>query len=107
MPVIHIEYDDAAIHDDQVELLSHAVRDIVAEETQIDDVFVYANTARIKVKVAPIEIFVAMSDHKISDIDDLVSRLRRRIHDWKVKVNFPYMINLTFTPMPWKIELGI
>ncbi len=55
MPVIHLEYDDKKLSDKEVEMVSKAVRDIVSEVTKIDDVFVYANTAKIKVQIAPIE----------------------------------------------------
>ena len=107
MPVIHLEYDDKKISDHDVEALSKAVRDIVSEVTGIADVFVYANTAKIKVQVAPIEIFVEMSAHKIKDLDALVAEIKTRIQEWKAKNNFTTLINLSFIPMNWKIEIGI
>lgn len=47
MPLILLEYDDNKVPDRNVEAVSKAVRDIVSEVTGIEDVFVYANTARI------------------------------------------------------------
>lgn len=107
MPVINIEYDDKSISDPDVLRLSEGVRDIVSKLTGIDDVFVYANTARIKVRVAPIEVFVQMSAHKIKDLDSLVAEIKEEISKWKKENDFNYLINLSFIPMNWKIELGI
>lgn len=64
MPVIHLEYDEGKLSEKDAEAVSIAVRDIVSRATKIDDVFVYANTAKIKVQVAPIEFFVQMSASK-------------------------------------------
>jgi hypothetical protein len=107
MPLIRLEYDDSKISDNDVETLSKAVRDIVSEATGIPDVFVYANTAKIKVQIAPVEIFVEMSAHKIKDLDSLVAEVKIRIQKWKAENNFTTPINLSFIPMNWKIEIGI
>lgn len=107
MPVVHIEYDDKQINDDDVLKLSNAVQRIVSEVTNIEDVFVYANTARIKVQVAAIEIFVYMSAHLAADPDALIKKIRTQIAEWKDQSSFPYKINLTLAPMQWKIEIGI
>lgn len=107
MPVIHIEYDDAVVSDDDARALAVATQKIVADTTQIEDVFVYANTARIKIQVAPIEIFVFMSAHKIPNADALIQEMRTQLSAWKAETAFPTLVNLTLAPMPWKIELGI
>ena len=107
MPVIHLEYDENKLSDKEAEAVSVAVRDIVSRVTKIEDVFVYANTARIKVQVAPIEFFVQMSASKITDLDALVLEIKTEIQDWKMKNNFTMPINLSFIPMNWKIEIGI
>ena len=65
MPVIRIDYDDEKLSKAEVLTLSKSVQKIVSEVTKIDDVFVYANSSQIKVKIAPIEIFIQMSAHKI------------------------------------------
>jgi hypothetical protein len=70
-------------------------------------VFVYANKAQIKVKIAPIEIFVEMSAHKITDLDELFSEIKSNLSEWKKTNNFSHPINLTLIPMNWKIEIGI
>lgn len=107
MPVITIEYDDSKLEDSQVVELSEATQKIVSEVTDIKDVFVYANTARIKVQIAPIEIFVQMSDFKIKDLDELTGKIKTRLITWKEETQFKHPINLTVIPMHWKVEVGI
>ncbi len=87
--------------------LSQAVRDIVSEVTNIEDVFVYANSSEIKIKVAPIEIFVEFSASKIENLDALMENVKSRIQKWKTEHDFDTLINLSIIPMPWKIEIGI
>lgn len=107
MPLIRLEFDDAKVPDKDVEALSTAVRDIVSAVTGIADVFVYANSAKIKVQVAPIEIFVEMSAPKIKDVDALTNEIKQKIIEWKAINSFSHPINLTLIPMNWKVEIGI
>ena len=107
MPLIRLEFDDAKVPDKDVEAVSKAVRDIVSEITGIADVFVYANSAKIKVQIAPIEIFVEMSAPKINDADALVGDIKKKLSEWKTKNSFAHPINLTLIPMNWKVEIGI
>lgn len=107
MPVIRIDFDKDQIDEKEVLGLSNAIQKIVSDVTEIEDVFVYANNSQIKVKVAPIEIFIQMSEHKIKDTDALVADIKRRIVEWKSESSFSYLINMSFIPMPWKIEVGI
>lgn len=107
MPMINLEYDNKSVPDADAEALSKAVRDIVSETTGIADVFVYANTAKIKVQIAPIEIFVHMTDKKIENREELISTIKNKLSDWKTSENFSHPINLTLIPMDWNIEIGI
>jgi hypothetical protein len=107
MPLIRLEFDDAKLPAAAALSLSEAVRDIVAHETGIEDVFVYANTAQIKVQVAPVEIFVEMSAAKIRNLDDLFARIEKGLSEWKKNTAFVYPINLTIIPMQWKFKTGI
>jgi hypothetical protein len=107
MPVIRIDFDDTKVTKADVTALSTAIQKIVADTTKIEDVFVYANSSQIKVKIAPIEIFVQMSAHKIEDEDALVKEIKSKLSGWKKKASFEHPINLTFIPMVWKIEIGI
>ena len=107
MPIIRIDYDNSKLKEKEVLDLSNAVQKIVSEVTGIEDVFVYANSSQIKVKIAPIEIFVEMSAPKIKDLDKLTEDIKTRVTEWKKEANFGYPINLTIIPMSWKIEIGI
>ena len=107
MPMINIEFDDKVVSDKDILLLSNAIQKIVSETTHIEDVFVYANCARIKVKIAPIEIFIRMSAHKINDRNKLVGEIKQKLSDWKIQSKFKHKINMSFIPMDWNIEIGI
>ena len=76
MPVIRIDYDDEKLDRDEILTLSEAIQKIVSETTKIEDVFVYANSSQIKVKIAPVEIFVQISAHKIEDRDKLIQKIK-------------------------------
>lgn len=107
MPLINIEYDNTKLEDKDIIVLSEVIQKIVAEATKIEDVFVYANSAHIKIKIAPIEIFIQMSAHKILDKENLFTTIKNSISEWKLENNFQYPINLTLIPMDWKFETGI
>lgn len=107
MPMITIEYDDAKVEKKDILALSKATQKIVSDATKIKDVFVYANSPQIKVKAAPIEIFIRMSAHKIIDASALVKEITLRLSNWKKKNSFQHSINLTLIPMQWNIEIGI
>src|SRR3989338_3890412 len=107
MPIIRIDYDNEKIGDRDVLELSNAVQKIVSEVTKIEDVFVYADSSHIKVKIAPVEIFIQMSEQKITDIDKFVEEIKRKLSSWKNENNFQHLINMSFIPMKWKIEIGI
>jgi len=107
VPLINIEYDDNKVDESKARVLSEAVQKIVSEATGIKDVFVYANTAKVRVEIAPIEIFVRMSDTKIEDLEALTTKIKDKISEWKKETDFKASINLTVIPMHWKIEIGI
>ncbi len=107
MPVIRVDFDNQKVTDKDVTALCEAVQKIVCEATGIEDVFVYANSAHIHVKIAPIEVFVEMSAHKIQDVDTLLRTITKGISQWKAANHFPHLVNLTLYPKQWKIELGI
>ncbi len=107
MPIVRIDFNQEVVDTTQASLLSEAIQKIVAEETGIEDVIVYANDAQVKVKAWPIEIFVQMSEQKIVDEDRLFASLKSRIVNWKKESGFVHPINLTFIPMKWRIEVGL
>lgn len=107
MPMINIEFDDKKVSDEEILDLSNAVQKIVHEATEIDQVFVYANTSRIKVKIAPIEIWIRMSANKIRNEDELFADIKEKLVSWKKANKFKHPVNLTLIPMKWKFETGI
>ena|SRR3989344_3126445 len=107
MPMINIEYDNEKINEPEILSLSEAMQKIVSKVTNIEDVFVYANFSRIKVKVAPIEIFIQMSAHKIENRDKLIKEIKTELQNWKKKKSFDHKINLTLIPMDWNIEIEV
>src|SRR3989344_3244964 len=107
MPLINIEYDDGKLNDKDVLNLSEVMQKIVSKRTKIKDVFVYANTSQIKVKIAPVEIFIQMSENKIQDLERLFNEIKLDLSKWKKKNFVKYTINLTIIPMKWKFETNI
>jgi MEKHLA domain len=107
MPIIRIDFDNEKVSEQEMRTLSVAAQKIVSEITQIEDVFVYANSSRIKLKITPIEVFVEMSAHKIADPDKLIADIKAALAKWKQDSGFSQLINLTLIPMNWKIEIGI
>jgi hypothetical protein len=107
MPMIKIEFDYGKVSDDEIRQLAVTIQKVVSHSTGIEDVFVYANSARIKVQVAPIEIFVEMSASKIENLNDLTAKIKEQLSDWKTESGFKLPINLTVIPMHWKVEVDI
>jgi len=107
MPIVRIDYDDNKISEGNVVTLSEAIQKIVSGVTGIEDVFVYAGSPQIKIKAAPLEIFIEMSAHKIDNLDELMDKVKSRLSEWKKEKNFKYPINLTIIPMQWKVETDI
>jgi len=107
MPVIHIDYDNEQLSEAEIKALVKATHEIVSGVTGIADVPVYAQYPQHKYKIAPIEIFVRFSDHKIKDLDALTSEFKQKLVEWKNQEKFAHKINLTVIPMHWKIEIDI
>lgn len=107
MPMINIEFDQDKVSNEDVQILSKAVQKIVSETTDIEDVFVYANSSKITYKIAPIEIWVRMSAWKIKNLDELTEAVKTKLSLWKKETSFNHPINLTLIPMNWKVEIDI
>ncbi|MEQ1500327.1 MAG: hypothetical protein ABL917_03085 [Parcubacteria group bacterium] len=107
MPTIRIDYDDNKLKDEDVLFLSNTVQKIVSDITGIEDTFVYANSPKIKVKVAPIEIYIQISSSKVPDREVLFDNIKNQLSDWKKTNEFKYPINLTLMPMDWKFGIDI
>lgn len=105
--MITIEYDDQVISQNEVKILAEDTRHIVIEETDIKDVFVYANSAQIKIAVAPIEIFIQAKPNKLPDPDATTERIATRLGEWKQANHFSHKLNVTVIPADWHLKLGI
>lgn len=107
MPIVNIKYDDVKVTDEEIVSLSHALKKIIADATNIPEVFVYADSPKIKIEVDPIEVFIEMSIGAISDRESLFKKIRDQLSDWKKANNFGYPVTVTLIPMDWKFEVGI
>ncbi|MBP6911811.1 MAG: hypothetical protein KBB88_01250 [Candidatus Pacebacteria bacterium] len=93
MPIIRIDYDDNSVQEKKMQLFAEAIKDIVSVATGIPEVSVYANASHIKVNIAPIEIFVHMSAHIISDLEILFTDVQTRLIAWKKENNYYHCTN--------------
>lgn len=107
MPIVRIDYDNAQLTHDEAVTLSTTMQKIVSETTKIQDVFVYTNSSQIKIQIAPVEVFIEMSAHKIQDREKLVAEIKEKLSAWKKTSMFRHSINLTLIPMDRNIEIGI
>lgn len=107
MPMINIKYDSDKVSDEEIVTLSKAVQKIVQDTTKIPEVFVYADSPKIRIDVAPIEIFVEMSASKVIDREQLFQDIKTQLSDWKKVNNFTNPITITLTPMDWRFEVNI
>lgn len=107
MPMINIKYDSNEVKDEEIILLSKAIQKIVQDITNIPEVFVYADSPKIKIDVAPIEIFVEMSASKVTDRDQLFQDIKTNLSLWKKENNFNNPITITLTPVDWVFEVDI
>lgn len=107
MPIVNIKYNNKEVPDSDIQILAIAIKDIVTETTGIPEVLVYADSPKIQVGTAPIEIFIEISASKVENIDNLMDVTISRIKEWKNESGFNYPVTLTITPMNWKFEVGI
>ena len=105
--MINIKYDCDKVNDDEIITLSKAVQKIVSDATKIKEVFVYADSPKIRIDVAPIEVFVEMSASKVGDREQLFQEIKNQLSDWKKANNFNNPITITLTPMDWRFEVDI
>ena len=107
MPTIVIKFDDRVVSDKEVTELGQATIKIAQKITGIQDSFVYADSAHIKINVAPIGLYIYLSETHIPDLNKLYSEFKAAIIEWKRKSVFTQPINFTLVPMRWKFEVGL
>jgi hypothetical protein len=107
MPMINIKYDDAKVSSEQIIALSKALQKIVIDATGIPETFVYADSPKIKIDVAPIEAFIEMSASKVPNKDGLFDQIKGGFVAWKKETNFTHPVTLTLIPVDWKFDVGL
>lgn len=105
--MITICYDADTVSVEDSTILSKGVRDLVAAVIGDSDVFVYADSAVVRVDVAPIEIFVQLNAANEPDSELVNKQLAARLAEWKSRSNFPHVINLNIMPVAWHSTIGI
>jgi hypothetical protein len=95
------------VADNEATTLAHAMRARVVEVTEEQDVFVYADKALVAVSADPIEVFMQVNAHKVSDIAGLMDKITNKLANWKRQNDFALSINLNITPVEWHAEFGI
>lgn len=105
--MINVKFDDSKVSDEKITQLSKGLIKVVQDATNIPEVFVYADSPRIKIDVAPVEVFIEMSASKVSDKEELFNKIKDGLSRWKQESGFEYPITITLTPVDWKFEVGI
>jgi hypothetical protein len=95
------------VSDEEAATLGHVVQAILVKAMEEKDVFVYADKALIAVGADPIEVFVQVNAHKVSDPAALMNDILESLIDWKKQSSFPHSINLNVIPVEWHAKFGI
>jgi hypothetical protein len=100
MPILtRIEYDDSQVSAEQALELSTAAQQIVADAVGIPEVFVYTNTAQIKVNIAPVLMTIEMGAHRTAFAEQYGAEIKEKLGKWKQQNGLTYPIYLTVTPV--------
>jgi hypothetical protein len=105
MPVIRVEYDSKLVSEVKAQALCKAAQTAVIEATGIPETFVYCNSSQITIGIAPVEIWVEISAHKVPEPAKTAKDIRAKLAAWKQAEGFEQPINLTLIPMDWILEL--
>jgi hypothetical protein len=93
--MINIEFDEDKVTKDEIRALSVALQKIVSSATGVQDTFVYANCAQVRVKVAPIEAVIRLSERRVDDADKIMDEIESLLREWKKEHSFLHPVNLT------------
>lgn len=107
MPVVRVDFDQEKVSVDEVKQLVKGLHEVVSGTTNIEDVPVYANASQFSYAIAPIEVFIELSEHKVKDAGELTQILKQNLAVWMQNNEFQHPINMTFIPMKWNIEIEI
>jgi hypothetical protein len=110
MPTIQILFDDSVVSEEQVLQLGNALRDIALGADNLHDVsfaFAYGESPKIKIGLAPLEVYIKITRWKITDEKALSAEFREKLTAWKQEVHYPHPVNILLMPMDWLIEDNI
>lgn len=110
MPTIQILFDDSVVKQSEVLELGSALREICLGAKNLQNVtfaFAYGENPKIKVGLAPLEVYVKITRPKIINEQKLAGELRDKLSAWKKQANFNHPINILLMPMDWLVEDSI
>ena len=105
--MITIMYDGNKMADEQASLLAKGVIELVAEEMNDQDVFVYTCKPTSNIAAATVEVFIQVNSHKVSDATTILDGVAAGLSSWKQQNNFSLPINLNVIPVEWYSQVGI
>lgn len=107
MPVVRVDFDQEKVSAEEVKQFVKGLHEVISSTTNIEDVPVYANASQFSYAIAPVEVFIQLSDHKVNDASELTQILKENLIAWTQDNGFKHLINMTFIPMKWNIEIEI
>jgi hypothetical protein len=105
--MITIHCDSDKVTNEQASLLAKNVIELVAEELDDQDVFVYVDSVETQIAAAPIEVVVQVNKHKVSDPTIVLDNVAAGLKTWKGSIGFSLPINLNVIPVEWYSQVGI
>ncbi len=105
--MVTVIYDNTLIAQEDVNVLSEALQNIVAKAIDDDDVFVYVINPEMAYGADPVEIFVQVNTQKTTKPDEVLNDIAVGIQVWKTSTSYTQSLNLNVVPIDWysKIKL--
>jgi hypothetical protein len=105
MPVIKLEFDDSIVNTDTAKDFCEAIRRMVIDSTGLpeNEICLYGNSSLVTINVAPIQVWLEISDYKVSNVDKLANDIRDQIVKWKNDAEFAHQIKFMLVPKNQKI----
>lgn len=105
--MITVYCDSNKVSDEQSAMLAKAIIELVAEELNDEDVFVYVNRVQVSIAAAPIEVMIQVSRPKVADATLVLDSVSAGLKAWKQTAHFTLPINLNIIPVEWYTQIGI
>ena len=110
MSTIQILFDDSQVTNEEAEKLGVALRDIALNAENSHDVsfaFAFAESPKIKIGLAPFEVYIKVTRWKIDDEKKLLTEITEKLTKWKAENDFNHPVNILLMPMDWLIADSI